>query len=159
MTIYFYKLSDPYGCFSNFSPHPIEVDGLDWQTVEHYYQAQKFVATENEELIQVIRDAQTPMEAAQIGRDRTLKLRCDWEEVKQQVMWQGVLTKFLTHTDIQAILLDTGDRLIVEDSPTDYYWGCGQDKTGQNQLGKILMNVRQEIRQRLQRKLSFPKRE
>jgi N-glycosidase YbiA len=159
MTIYFYKLSDPYGCFSNFSPHPIEVDGLDWQTVEHYYQAQKFVATENERLIQVIRDAQTPMEAAQIGRDRTLKLRCDWEEVKQQVMWQGVLTKFLTHTDIQAILLDTGDRLIVEDSPTDYYWGCGQDKTGQNQLGKILMNVRQEIRQRLQGQLSFPKRE
>ncbi|GAB4202929.1 MAG: NADAR family protein [Coleofasciculaceae cyanobacterium] len=159
MTIYFYKLSDPYGCFSNFSPHPIEVDGLDWQTVEHYYQAQKFVATENERLIQVIRDAQTPMEAAQIGRDRTLKLRCDWEEVKQQVMWQGVLTKFLTHTDIQAILLDTGDRLIVEDSPTDYYWGCGQDKTGQNQLGKILMNVRQEIRQRLQGNLSFPKQE
>ena len=159
MTIYFYKLSDPYGCFSNFSPHPIEVDGLDWQTVEHYYQAQKFVATENERLIQVIRDAQTPMEAAQIGRDRTLKLRCDWEEVKRQVMWQGVLTKFLTHTDIQAILLDTGDQLIVEDSPTDYYWGCGQDKTGQNQLGKILMNVRQEIRQRLQGNLSFPKQE
>jgi N-glycosidase YbiA len=159
MTIYFYKLSDPYGCFSNFSPHPIAVDGSDWQTVEHYYQAQKFVDTENERLIQVIRDAQTPMEAAQIGRDRTLKLRCDWEEVKQQVMWQGVLTKFLTHNDIQAILLETGDRLIVEDSPTDYYWGCGQDKTGQNQLGKILMNVRQEIRQRLQGQLSFPKRE
>ena len=152
MTIYFYKVSDPYGCFSNFSLHPIEVEGLYWQTVEHYYQAQKFVATENERLIQVIRDAQTPMEAAQIGRDRTLKLRCDWEEVKQQVMWQGVLTKFLTHPDIQAILLDTGERLIVEDSPTDYYWGCGQDKTGQNQLGKILMNVRQEIRQRLSRK-------
>jgi N-glycosidase YbiA len=152
MTIYFYKVSDPYGCFSNFSLHPIEVEGLYWQTVEHYYQAQKFVCTENERLIQVIRDAKTPMEAAQIGRDRTLKLRFDWEEVKRQVMWQGVLTKFLTHTDIQVILLNTGEELIVEDSPTDYYWGCGQEKTGQNQLGQILMNVRQEIRQRLPRK-------
>ena len=152
MTIYFYKVSEPYGCFSNFSLHPIEVEGSYWQTVEHYYQAQKFVGTENEGLSQVIRDAKTPMEAAQIGRDRTLKLRSDWEQVKRQVMWQGVLTKFLTHTDIQAILLDTGDELIVEDSPTDYYWGCGQDKTGQNQLGQILMNVRQEIRQRLPRK-------
>lgn len=148
MTIYFYKVSDPYGCFSNFSLHPIQVEGLYWQTVEHYYQAQKFVGTENERLIQVIRDAQTPMAAAQIGRDRTLKLRFDWEQVKQQVMRQGVLTKFLTHSDIQEILLSSDEELIVEDSPTDYYWGCGQDKTGQNQLGKILMSVRQEIRQR-----------
>jgi len=152
MTIYFYKVSDPYGCFSNFSPHPIQVEGSYWQTVEHYYQAQKFVGTENEGLIAVIRQTQTPMEAATLGRDRTRKLRPDWEQVKRQVMWQGVLTKFLTHTDIQAILLDTGDELIVEDSPTDYYWGCGQDKTGQNQLGEILMNVRQEVRQRLARK-------
>jgi ribA/ribD-fused uncharacterized protein len=149
MTIFFYKVCDPYGCFSNFSPHPIEIEGSYWQTVEHYYQAQKFLGTEDEGLIQVIRDAETPVEAAALGRDCTRKLRLDWEQVKAQVMWQGVLTKFLTHSDIQAILLDTGDELLVEDSPTDYYWGCGQDKTGQNQLGKTLMNVRQEIRQRL----------
>lgn len=148
MTIYFYKVSDPYGCFSNFSPHPIQVEGSYWQTVEHYYQAQKFVGTENVGLIAVIRETQTPMEAATLGRDRSSKLRPDWEQVKQYIMWQGVLTKFLTHTDIQAILLATGDELIVEDSPTDYYWGCGQNKTGQNQLGQILMNVRQEVRQR-----------
>jgi hypothetical protein len=148
MTIYFYKVCEPYGCFSNFSRHPIVFGGLQWQTVEHYYQAQKFVGSENERLIQVIRGVPTPENAAALGRDRTRKLRPDWEHVKQQVMWQGVLTKFLTHPNIQAILLDTGDELIVEDSPTDYYWGCGQDKTGQNQLGQILMKVRQEIRQR-----------
>ncbi|MFM2063889.1 MAG: hypothetical protein RLZZ507_3560, partial [Cyanobacteriota bacterium] len=38
MTIYFYKVWQPYGCFSNFSPHPIEIEGVDWPTVEHYYQ-------------------------------------------------------------------------------------------------------------------------
>lgn len=148
MTIYFYKLNEPYGCFSNFSPHCIEIEGSFWSTVEHYYQAQKFVGTEDEGLITLIRNAKTPTEAAALGRDRTHKLRPDWEEVKLQVMWQGVLAKFLKHTDIQVILLDTGEELIVEDSPTDYYWGCGQDQTGQNQLGKILMTVRQEIRQR-----------
>lgn len=148
MTIYFYKVDKPYGCFSNFSPHPIQIEGVDWQTVEHYYQAQKFVGSEDERLIQVVRDAPTPMDAATIGRDRTRKLRPDWELVKPQVMWKGVLTKFLTHTDIQVILLSTGEELLVEDSPTDYYWGCGEDKTGQNQLGKILMQVRQEIRTR-----------
>jgi ribA/ribD-fused uncharacterized protein len=148
MTIYFYTVDEPYGCFSNFSPHPIQLDGLDWQTVEHYYQAQKFIGTEQEKLVSVIREVQTPMEAATIGRDRTQKLRSDWEAVKAQVMWKAVLTKFLTHPDIQEILLNTGEELIVEDSPTDYYWGCGQEKTGRNQLGKILMKVRQEIRQR-----------
>lgn len=147
MTIYFYKVNGPYGCFSNFSPHPIKLDGLSWQTVEHYYQAQKFVGTYDQGTIPLIRDAKTPMEAAILGRDRTRKLRIDWEKVKLQIMWQGVFTKFLTHTDIQNILLDTGEELLVEDSPTDYYWGCGQDQTGQNQLGKILMKVRQEIRQ------------
>lgn len=147
MTIYFYKADQPYGCFSNFSLHPIQLEGTWWSTVEHYYQAQKFVGTENEGLIVTIQNVKTPMEAATIGRDRTLKLRCDWEQVKTQVMWQGVLIKFLTHSDIQNILLDTGEELIVEDSPIDYYWGCGRDKTGQNQLGKILMKVRQEIRQ------------
>jgi len=149
MTIYFYKVDEPYGCFSNFSPHPIELKGLSWPTVEHYYQAQKFVGTKDEKLISVIRDAATPMEAATIGRNPTHILRPDWEQTKVQVMWQGILKKFLTHSDIQTILLNTGEELIVENSDRDYFWGCGQDKTGENQLGKMLMKVRQKIRQGL----------
>ncbi|MFE1746418.1 NADAR family protein [Coleofasciculus sp. H7-2] len=152
MTIYFYKVDDPYGCFSNFSPHGIHLLGQDWMTVEHYYQAQKFVGTEDEALIRAIAGAKTPMEAATLGRDRTRHIRQDWEQVKTQIMREAVLTKFLTHLEIQSILLSTGDRPIVEDSPTDYYWGCGVEKTGQNHLGKILMSVRQEIRQRLGKK-------
>ncbi|HBB35411.1 MAG TPA: Swarming motility protein ybiA [Cyanobacteria bacterium UBA8803] len=152
MTIYFYKVDEPYGCFSNFSEHPIQIDGVYWQTVEHYYQAHKFVGSEDEGLIAVIRNAQTPIDAAKIGRDRTRKWRSDWEVIKPQIMWRGVLTKFLTHPDIQAILLSTGEELLVENSPNDYYWGCGRDKTGHNQLGKILMNVRQEIRWSLLKK-------
>lgn len=149
MTIYFYKVNDDYGCFSNFSPHPIDLHGTHWSTVEHYYQAQKFVGTPDAVVIPVIHAAPTPEQAAALGRSRTRTVRSDWEQVKTQVMHIAVLTKFLTHTDIQAILISTGDRLIVENSPTDCYWGCGGDKTGQNHLGKILMSVRQEIRQRL----------
>lgn len=147
MTIYFYKVYEAYGCFSNFSPHPIRLQGTNWQTVEHYYQAQKFVGTADATLIPVIHTAQTPADAAALGRDRTCLVRSDWEQVKTSVMREAVLKKFLTHAEIQAILISTGDELIVENSHTDYYWGCGGDKTGQNQLGKILMIVRQEIRQ------------
>jgi ribA/ribD-fused uncharacterized protein len=149
MTLYFYKVYEPYGCFSNFSAHPIHLEGYEWPTVEHYYQAHKFVGTEEEYLMAVIRAAKTPEEAAALGRDRDRQIRLDWDQVKFSVMRQAVLTKFLTHLDIQAVLLATGEQLIIEDSPTDYYWGCGQDKTGQNHLGKILVSVRHEIRQRL----------
>lgn len=148
MTIYFYKVNAPYGCFSNFSPHGIHLADCDWQTVEHYYQSQKFVGTEEETIVPVIRRAKTPEEAAALGRDRTRKVRSDWEAEKRTIMREAVLIKFLTHLDIQKTLLSTGDCCIVEDSPTDYYWGCGLDKTGENHLGQILMSVREEIRKR-----------
>lgn len=149
MTIYFYKVNKPYGCFSNFSPHEIHLQGTNWSTVEHYYQAQKFVGTIDAALVQMIYTAQTPEEAAFLGRDRTRLVRPDWEQVKIQVMREAVLNKFLTHADIQAILISTKNELIVENSPCDYFWGCGEDRTGDNHLGKILMSVRQEIRQLL----------
>lgn len=40
--IQFYRIHDPYGCFSNFAPYSVEIDGLLWPTTEHYFQAQKF---------------------------------------------------------------------------------------------------------------------
>jgi ribA/ribD-fused uncharacterized protein len=145
--IYFYKVNAPYGCFSNFSPHSVTIAGEKWQTVEHYYQAHKYVGTVNAAMIEKIRWAETPEMAASLGRDRALTLRQDWEEVKRDIMGRGVLTKFRTHADIRQVLLSTEDRLLVEDSPTDYYWGCGKEETGRNELGKILMQVRACLRE------------
>ncbi|WP_017651970.1 NADAR family protein [Fortiea contorta] len=147
MTIYFYKVWQPYGCFSNFSLHGIQIHGTYWSTVEHYYQAQKFVGSTDAVIIPVIHSAQTPEEAAALGRCPARRLRCDWDAVKTEVMRTAVLKKFLTHSEIREILLSTGNEIIVENSAIDYFWGCGADKTGQNYLGKILMSVRAEIRQ------------
>ncbi|MBD2566318.1 NADAR family protein [Anabaena lutea] len=154
MTIYFYKVWQPYGCFSNFSPHPIEIQSTYWPTVEHYYQAQKFVGSEDEVIIPLIHRAATPEEAAALGRCDKHRLRLDWELVKIQVMREAVLKKFLTHLEIREVLLVTGNEVLVENSPTDYFWGCGTDKTGENHLGKILMSVREEIRQLLSLSIS-----
>ena len=143
MTIYFYGADEvPYGCFSNFSAHPLELDGHLWPTSEHYYQAQKFAGTRHAELI---RRARTPLRAAELGRDRAKPLRRDWERVKDDVMRRAVAAKFRAHADIRGILLSTGDEEIVEDSPTDYYWGRGADGSGRNMLGRILMRVRSEL--------------
>jgi N-glycosidase YbiA len=145
MTIYFYDTDEkPYGCFSNFSPHGFELDGYWWQTSEHYFQAQKFTVTHH---VEEIRLAKTPANAAEMGRDRTRPLRSDWEEIKEDVMRRGLLCKFQTHTDIREILLSTGDELIVENAPQDYYWGCGQDGSGKNRLGEILREVRAILRE------------
>lgn len=51
MAIYFYKIKDEYGCFSNFAHYGFELDGKWWMTSEHYFQAQKFCGTEYEETI------------------------------------------------------------------------------------------------------------
>ncbi|BAZ17269.1 hypothetical protein NIES4071_91470 [Calothrix sp. NIES-4071] len=145
MTIYFYKVCDPYGCFSNFSPHAIEIEGKIWATVEHYYQAQKFVGSPDAAIIPEIYTAPTPEEAAALGRCCTRSVRSDWDVVKIQVMHKAVYNKFSTHIDIREVLFSTGTQLLVEDSACDYFWGCGADKSGQNNLGKILMNVRSEL--------------
>ncbi|MBZ0306306.1 MAG: NADAR family protein [Anaerolineae bacterium] len=140
MTIYFYSAKEhPYGCFSNFSPHGFELDGHYWHTSEHYFQAQKFAGTPHEE---EIRQATSPKIAANRGRSRQRSLRRDWESVKDDIMRKAVLRKFLTHADIRAVLLATDEEDIVENAPSDYYWGCGADGSGQNKLGKILMEVR-----------------
>ncbi len=139
MTIYFYSTREQYGCFSNFSLHGFELDGLYWATSEHYFQAQKFVGTPHAEQIRLLK---TPKDTARMGRERTRPLRQDWEQVKDDIMRQAVLSKFKTHTDIRNILLSTANEEIVENSPIDFYWGCGADGSGKNMSGKILMEVR-----------------
>ncbi|HEY9607534.1 MAG TPA: NADAR family protein [Allocoleopsis sp.] len=143
MTIYFYSTRCEYGCFSNFSAHGFELDGAWWPTSEHYFQAQKFVGTPHAAQIQQVK---TPKDAAKMGRDRSRPLRRDWEQVKDDVMRKAVLRKFETHADIREVLLATGDELIVENAPHDYYWGCGADGSGKNKLGQILMEVREILR-------------
>jgi ribA/ribD-fused uncharacterized protein len=145
MTIYFYATKAiPYGCFSNFSRHGFELDGFWWTTSEHYFQAQKFVTTDRE-WFEKIRQAKTPKEAAKMGRDRQHPLRSDWEKVKDEIMEKAVFAKFKTHPDLAQILIDTGDSLIVENAPNDYYWGCGKDGSGKNQLGQTLMKIRAKL--------------
>jgi ribA/ribD-fused uncharacterized protein len=88
------------------------------------------------------------MIAARLGRSRKIKLRPDWESVKDEVMRRAVLKKFETHADIRALLLSTGNKTLVEKSTNDYYWGVGTNGTGRNRLGEILMEVRQILRDR-----------
>lgn len=159
----------PYGCFSNFSRHSVLYLGRNWKTSEAAFQAMKYYP-HRLDLVEAVRNAPTPTDAAALGRDRSYPIREDWDSrvpggegwetvlvddgrgparvvdvVKDRVMFEVVLAKFTQHSDIQTILLSTGNLPLVENAIHDPYWGIGSSHNGVNRLGKILMLVRQKI--------------
>lgn len=141
--INFYSTRDEYGCFSNFSAYSFKLKGKVWRTSEHYFQAQKFVDTEHEEELRLVA---SPMVVARMGRSRQRPLRKDWEVAKDQIMLEALRAKFSQNEELKKILLNTGDAVLVEHTRNDKYWGDGGDGSGQNMLGKLLMEVREELR-------------
>ena len=97
--IRFYRTAEAHGCFSNFASYPIELDGKEWPTSEHYFQAQKFLDSERRKRI---RRTPSPMIAARLGRDRTARLRPDRGQVKIDVMRTAVRAKFAQPTTSAA---------------------------------------------------------
>lgn len=148
-TVWFYHASEvPFGCFSNFSLHPVVLGGRTWATSEHYFQAMKFFPHSPAD-VDAVANCHHAGEAAKMGRERHRPLRKDWEAVKDQTMFDVVLAKFSQHPDIGGVLLMTHGDTIVERTRNDAYWGDGGDGSGRNMLGITLMRVRDELRRRL----------
>ncbi|MFJ5510542.1 NADAR family protein [Pectobacterium jejuense] len=141
--ILFYRVNEQYGFFSNFFKCNFIVDSITWPTVEHYFQSQKF---QDEVLKEKIRNLFSPMDAAKLGRDRSLPLRKYWDDVKNNIMRFAVLEKFKQNNVAKEILLSTGDALLVEHTHNDNYWADGGDGSGKNMLGIILMETRETLK-------------
>ena len=141
--IKFYRVTEKYGSFSNFSPHSLVLDGKTWPTSEHYFQAQKFADALHSE---AIRCEPSPMVAARMGRDRKKPLRPDWDVVKDSIMKKAVLAKFSQHQDLRELLVGTDQAILTEHTENDSYWGDGGDGSGKNRLGILLMEVREALR-------------
>ncbi|PSK94420.1 NADAR family protein [Taibaiella chishuiensis] len=138
--IYFYTPQEqPFGVFSNFSPHGFSHLGQYFATAEHYYQSEKF--TDNTCKQQVIRAA-TAKDAADLGKTQSIAIRPDWRLVKIEVMRTALERKFATHAGIRDLLRSTGERLLIENSPFDNFWGIGRTGAGKNHLGTLLMQLR-----------------
>lgn len=145
MAIHFYhQWKKPYGCFSNFSAHPVRIDGELWPTTEHYFQAMKFPHEPDRQ--QRILDTPDPGAAKRIAWEHGARPTQGWDTLRDEVMRIAVRAKFTQHADIRRILLDTGDQTLVEHTKNDRYWGDGGDGSGQNRLGQILMEIRAELR-------------
>lgn len=140
MTIKFYKTNGPHGYMNNFKRARMFLYGRWWNNVESAYQSRKTVVQAEQDGIW---SAKTPRIARDLGQKVTMIP--DWDQKKADVMYECCLAKFLQHHDLRKQLMETGPENLVEDSPVDYYWGCGADGTGQNMLGKTLMKIRMEL--------------
>lgn len=130
------QFDGPNYFLSNFF---IENDG---KTVEHRFQAAKALDPEQAKRIY---DAESAYSAKYFGR--SCKLRPDWEQVKNDIMYELVTKKF-EDPYLRTLLLNTGDAYLTEGNTwNDKYWGVDiRTGEGENHLGMILMRVRGELR-------------
>ncbi len=132
----------------NFSSFQVEWRGKLYPTSEHAYQAAHFFETDPA-LAEQVRLARSAHDAQKIARENSHMYRKDWDEIKPEIMKEILLAKVEQQPYVKHKLLETGDYEIVEDSPKDDFWGWGADRKGRNQLGKIWMEIRDELRRSL----------
>lgn len=128
-----------YRFLSNFDTTPVIYEDINCRTSESAFQMMK---TNDLKLRNKI-GISHPSEAKRLGRK--LILREDWEDIKDNIMFEIVYAKFTQHLDLKQKLLDTGNAELIEGNTWhDTYWGVCNG-FGQNKLGKTLMRVREEL--------------
>ncbi len=160
--IYFYQKGASSYFLTNFfhlNPkkrvHSLTIDGKQWRSTEHYFQAQKFI--DNKPIYNQILNANKSHDAFEIAQRNKQFVRADWNTrdqlrmaLKDKVMIKALWAKFTQNPDLKKQLLATGNQVLIENSPTDTYWGCGASGDGKNQLGQMLMYIRYLLNNNLQ---------
>ncbi len=140
-------------CFSQWWQSAFVVDGITYTTAEHWMMAEKARLFKDTETLNKILQARTPAEAKKLGREVKNFDPGVWDTDKYELVKTGNQYKFSQHPDLKEHLQKTGNKIIVEASPTDQIWGIGMAKTdenvenptywkGPNLLGFALMEVR-----------------
>jgi ribA/ribD-fused uncharacterized protein len=134
-------------CFSNFHPARVALDGDDYRTVEHAYQAAKTLSPEWRSHIRL---CESPGKAKRMGR--MLPMRPGWTGMKLAIM-ESLLRQKFAYGECKQRLIASGQYEIVEFAPWgDQFWGIDRDGHGMNHLGQILMKIRSGLQVSLQPK-------
>lgn len=138
---------------SNFSAFVLWWKGDRFDTSEAAYHWEKFPPSkyqrllgEESDIARTIRFAGSAHEAFKIAEREAHHRRPDWDAVKVDIMRQILRAKVTQHEYVRRKLMQTGDRELVENSWRDSFWGWGEDRKGQNMLGKLWMEIRAELR-------------
>ncbi len=140
--VFFYE--QEFYVLSNFSAFTLQWKGHRFDTSEAAYHWEKFPNYPH--IQELILKAISAHEAFKIAEKHKTYYRHDWNVVKIDIMREILLAKAHQHEYVRRKLLETGDRILVEDSWRDDFWGWGKDQKGQNRLGTLWMEVRAEIR-------------
>lgn len=134
---------------SNFSAFAIQWGGKRFDTVEAAYHWHKFVDADQGEtqLQRHIRMAPSAHEAFKLAQEYAYARRKNWDNWKVGIMRDLLRAKVEQHEYVRRKLLATGDRLLVENSWRDDFWGWGPNQDGQNMLGRLWMELRTELRE------------
>jgi len=142
--------SDPINFIENrlmdlspFSAHQIEIWGETFATFEHAYQAARLKQGPERE---AVKNTKSPLDAWREGqkyKNRNDLLVENYD--KDAVVEELFRAKLAQHPDLAKVLMATGTRELLKVYPTDYYWGTGEDGTGENKMGKIWMKIRSEL--------------
>ena len=144
-------------CFSQWWVAPFVVDGVTYQTAEHWMMVGKAKLFGDLEIMPKILGATTPAAAKKGGRLVKNFVADVWDRHKFELVVAGNWHKFSQHPDLKAFLLATGDQVLVEASPMDRIWGIGMagdnpaakdpaSWRGNNLLGFALMEVREKLK-------------
>lgn len=130
-----------YSFLSNFYPCKLIMGGKTFASVEHYYQANKAARIEDFEMI---RTASTALLAKRLGQ--AVQIIPDWDAIKIKVMRTALKEKF-KDPKLRLLLLETKNETLVEENWWgDTFWGVDARLGGENMLGRLLMEIREEIR-------------
>ena len=138
-----------YIYFSPYTSHTIEIDGVVYPTVEHAYQCARY---SDKKIIQEIRAARSPVKACEVSTKHKPQQITQFkkDEYKRAVMKKMMRLKAEQHEEVRKALLDSGDLMIVKKivtyPPGDGFWDIGEDSKGRNEIGKIWMEIREEMR-------------
>jgi hypothetical protein len=134
------SFSGQYHFLSNFHHAPVTVEGVSYLNTEAAFQAFKLADVSKRHVFSKLE----PSAAKRKGRQ--VKLRSDWEQVKDELMFEVIKVKFTYHADLRSKLLATGDVDLIEGNDwRDDYWGV-VNGVGQNRLGQLLMRLRADLR-------------
>lgn len=146
------------GVFSNFQPCKIIYQGLTFPTTEHAFMWAKAEFFGDQQAKLKILQTDNPKEAQNIGREVKNYDDTKWNAVRYQIMYDINLIKYQQNPQLAKCLLSTGMKTLVETNGKDKIWGIGlyasDDRVldeskwkGENRLGKVLMRVRQILRE------------
>ena len=132
--------------FDNFSSFKVKRNWYLYSSVEEAYQAASFMWAD-EKLVEEIKNSYSAHEAQKIAYANKDKQRKDWNEIKLSVMEELLRLKLEQNPYVKKKLLQTWDYMIVEDSPKDSFWWWWPNRNWENQLWKLWMKLRKELKE------------